>query len=150
MTRSSICLCMVMAFALLVGADDRTVTAPYPSSHTTPRELIQKCPACDTEIHIRRTESGELKVACDACRQDMKVKSLNGRHTTFECPGCPHRIELTRLKDHRMSVHCPNCNQEMVLNCPECVEGKLKYARFTSRGATMSCNGCHGEGTIRD
>jgi len=149
MKNISICFSLLLVLALPALAAD-----PSPSSkpvrHESSRVLVEKCPACDSEIRIQRDAAGEFRVICSDCRKEMAVTHQNVRQATFECADCRHRVELARLEDHRVSVNCQDCGRKLVLNCPDCVKGQLRYANFTKRGTTLSCTSCHGAVAVRD
>jgi predicted RNA-binding Zn-ribbon protein involved in translation (DUF1610 family) len=135
----------IMAF----GGDPASGTAPAAAHATVSAVRTERCPDCGQAINLRMVGSDTWEFSCPKCGEAMRTEPTGFKTLSAKCPTGDMEIQLTRVQRDTVSFECPGCQHQMVLKCPDCGKGVLKYQKITGDPAGAQCASCHKEVAVK-
>jgi predicted RNA-binding Zn-ribbon protein involved in translation (DUF1610 family) len=144
----------IALFTLVLGAmalgGDTTPRATPAAAHASVSAVrTEKCPDCGQAIKLRMVGSDTWELSCPKCGEPMRTVPTGYNTLSAKCPAGDPEIQLTRGQRHTVSFDCPGCNRQMVLKCPDCGDGVLKYQKVTGDPVGAKCVSCHKDVAVK-
>lgn len=127
---------------LALGGDSGQIT-PVASHSVVSAVRTEKCPDCGQTIKMRQIDHDTWEFSCPKCGEAMRTEPTSVSTLTARCPSGDMEIRLTRVRKDTVNFECPGCKHLMVLKCPDCGQGVLKYQKVSGEPTSAQCASCH-------